>query len=90
MNHLKIVKEHRKVTLITHINQQITILLYSKIRQLTPMMLCFLFVGSLLMAFLSKDSQFWFNPAITVLLAWIATKKNRNIAALASIDKNIL
>jgi len=38
---------------------------------------CFLFIGSLLMAFLSKDFQFWFNLAITVLLAWIATKPQK-------------
>lgn len=51
-----------------------------KVKKLTPVfihsLLAVLFVGSLLMAALhQKDFQFWFNLAITVLLAWIATRK---------------
>lgn len=53
--------------------------LIDKIKKLAPVLihplLCFLFIGSMLMAFLSKDFQFWFNLAITVLLGWIALKK---------------
>ena len=54
--------------------------LTDKVKKLTPIfihsLLAVLFIGSLLMAaFNQKDFQFWFNLAITVLLAWIATKK---------------
>jgi len=52
------------------------------IKKLAPVfihsLLCFLFIGSLLMAAVNrKDFQFWFNLAITVLLAWIATKPQK-------------
>jgi hypothetical protein len=54
--------------------------LFDKVKKLAPVfihsLLAVLFIGSLLMAILhQKDFQFWFNLAITVLLAWIATKK---------------
>jgi cation transport ATPase len=43
---------------------------------LTHALLALLFAGSLLMAAANtKDFQFWFSLAITVLLAWIALKK---------------
>jgi len=39
-------------------------------------LLAVLFTGSLIMALSrSKDFQFWFNLAITILLGWIALKK---------------
>ncbi len=38
-----------------------------------------LFTGSLLMAILhQKDFQYWFNLAITILLGWIAVKKENS------------
>jgi CRISPR/Cas system Type II protein with McrA/HNH and RuvC-like nuclease domain len=54
--------------------------LIDKVKNLAPVfihsLLAILFAGSLLMAALNqKDFQFWFNLAITVLLAWIALKK---------------
>jgi positive regulator of sigma E activity len=38
-------------------------------------LLALLLAGSLSMAVFSKEFQFWFNLAITVLLGWIAVKK---------------
>jgi len=49
-----------------------------KVKRLVPVfihsLLALLFAASLLMAVVTKDFQFWFNLAITVLLGWIAFK----------------
>jgi len=54
--------------------------LLDRIKRVWPVcihiLLAILLAGSLLMALIyQKDFQFWFNLAITVLLAWIANKK---------------
>jgi hypothetical protein len=38
-------------------------------------LLAILFATSILMAVTIKDSQYWFNLAITILLGWIAVRK---------------
>ena len=51
----------------------------AKVKRLFPLLihslLALLLTVSLLMAVITKDFQFWFNLAITVLLGWIAVKK---------------